>query len=177
VCVLSHWFQTTMNLRSDLPAVKCSSHWSLGLYPAAVEVRDCYRTLAPRNTRRCDCASLCSCALPYVRRCHQPCPTPPSRSHKRTPTMTREATQTILSALHPRRIAGEGSYTRSLEAANRRWKGTDVCHRTPHSNSALHRSSCKTIGRHLCVDVDDGVGDHDQHDDRSCERVSVGCRI
>jgi hypothetical protein len=36
VCVLSHWVQVAIDEGLDLPALKCSSHWSLGLYLASV---------------------------------------------------------------------------------------------------------------------------------------------
>jgi hypothetical protein len=38
VCVLSHWVHAAMDEVPDLPSLKCSSHWSLGLCPASVEV-------------------------------------------------------------------------------------------------------------------------------------------
>jgi hypothetical protein len=41
VCVLSHWVHAAKGEGSDLPALKCSSHWSLGLYPAYVELCVC----------------------------------------------------------------------------------------------------------------------------------------
>jgi hypothetical protein len=38
VCVLSRWVHSAVAEVSDLPSLKCSSHWSLGLYPASVEL-------------------------------------------------------------------------------------------------------------------------------------------
>jgi hypothetical protein len=37
VCVLSQWAHRAVASVLDLPSLKCSSHWSLGLYPASVE--------------------------------------------------------------------------------------------------------------------------------------------
>jgi hypothetical protein len=37
VCVLSHWVHAAMDEVPDLPSLKCSSHWSLGLCPASVQ--------------------------------------------------------------------------------------------------------------------------------------------
>jgi hypothetical protein len=36
VCALSHWVHAAMVEVPDLPSLKCSSHWSLGLFPASV---------------------------------------------------------------------------------------------------------------------------------------------
>jgi len=36
VCVLSHWAHAAIVEVPDLPSLKCSSHWFLGLYPASV---------------------------------------------------------------------------------------------------------------------------------------------
>jgi hypothetical protein len=37
VCVLSHWVHAAIVEVLDLPSLKWSSHWSLGLFPASVE--------------------------------------------------------------------------------------------------------------------------------------------
>ena len=37
-CVLSHWVHAAIFEVPHLPSLKCSSHWSLGLYPASVEI-------------------------------------------------------------------------------------------------------------------------------------------
>jgi hypothetical protein len=44
VCVLSHWVHAARVEVPDLPSLKCSSHWSLGLCPAYAGswVRRCY---------------------------------------------------------------------------------------------------------------------------------------
>jgi hypothetical protein len=36
VCVLSHWFHAAIVEVPDLPTLKFSSHWFLGLFPASV---------------------------------------------------------------------------------------------------------------------------------------------
>ena len=36
VCVLSHWVHAAIVEVPDLPSLKCSSHWSPGLFPASV---------------------------------------------------------------------------------------------------------------------------------------------
>jgi hypothetical protein len=38
VCFWSHWVHAATVEVPDLPSLKCSSHWSLGLYPAPIEV-------------------------------------------------------------------------------------------------------------------------------------------
>jgi hypothetical protein len=38
VCVLSHWVHAGIGEVPDLPTLKCSSHWSLGLHTASVDV-------------------------------------------------------------------------------------------------------------------------------------------
>jgi hypothetical protein len=38
VCVLSHWVHAAIAEVQDLPSLKCSSHWSLRLYPASAIV-------------------------------------------------------------------------------------------------------------------------------------------
>jgi hypothetical protein len=38
VCILSRWVHAAIGEEADLPALKCSSHWSLGLYLASVEL-------------------------------------------------------------------------------------------------------------------------------------------
>jgi hypothetical protein len=38
VCVLSNWVHAAICEGADLPALKCSSHWSLGLYLASVQL-------------------------------------------------------------------------------------------------------------------------------------------
>jgi hypothetical protein len=38
LCVLSHWVHAAIVEVPDLPSLKCSSYWSLGLYPASVDV-------------------------------------------------------------------------------------------------------------------------------------------
>jgi hypothetical protein len=38
VCILSHWVHAAIVEVPDLPSLKCSSHWSLGRYPAASAV-------------------------------------------------------------------------------------------------------------------------------------------
>jgi hypothetical protein len=52
VCVLSHWVHTTIDQGSDLPALKCSSHWSLGLFPVSV-VHTCLHTYLRTGLRTC----------------------------------------------------------------------------------------------------------------------------
>jgi hypothetical protein len=58
VCVLSHWVRTAIGEVPDLPSLKCSSHWSLGLYSASVfscsRSNECVRSwplLGPHDTR------------------------------------------------------------------------------------------------------------------------------
>jgi hypothetical protein len=41
VCVLSHCVHAAMDEAPDLPSLKCSSHWSLGLFPASVRTMLC----------------------------------------------------------------------------------------------------------------------------------------
>jgi hypothetical protein len=38
VCVLSHWVHAAIAEVPDLSTLKCSSHWSLGLHTASVDV-------------------------------------------------------------------------------------------------------------------------------------------
>jgi hypothetical protein len=41
VCGLSHWVHAAIVEVPDLPSLKCSSYWSIGLYPACVLVVGC----------------------------------------------------------------------------------------------------------------------------------------
>jgi hypothetical protein len=52
---LSHWVHTAIGEGSDLPPLKCSSHWSLGLYLASV---DSLRAI------RCDVETKCLWSTP-----------------------------------------------------------------------------------------------------------------
>jgi hypothetical protein len=47
VCVLSHWVHTAIGEGSDLPALKCLPHRSLGLYLASVDSEAWFLTACP----------------------------------------------------------------------------------------------------------------------------------
>jgi hypothetical protein len=62
VCVLRHWIHAAMDEAADLP--KCSSHWSLELFPASVEnlslfiIVGCVSRLISQETENPQCFSL-----------------------------------------------------------------------------------------------------------------------
>jgi hypothetical protein len=55
VCVLCHWVYTTINEGSDLPALKCSSQWSLALFSASVGSNQTYKQ--SQHVCACECSS------------------------------------------------------------------------------------------------------------------------
>jgi hypothetical protein len=110
VCVLSHWVHAAMDDAPDLPSLECSSHWSLGLFPASVEslfvpidsafdvmIKSAYECIADSHcTTPCRCHSRIFTAavlLPRLRkdqrhaRQRQCCPAQPLReAHQRQPS-------------------------------------------------------------------------------------------
>jgi hypothetical protein len=141
VCVLSHWVLATLGEGPDLPALKCSSHRSLGLYLTSVKM--------PRY-----CLFVCFCSLTDLNlpNTHRTTPGTTKTSLDLSVRRSMRRTEALCLLLSPTR-SSENSRLRSCPNSCRRYGASWMLTLRSNCRHLAKRSCCRRFMRCVCVCV------------------------